>query len=103
MSNLAVNAYSNYRDLSLEHLIDECKDVIKALTDPSIEPEYADIRDTATFAEAKNNIEQYLKQLISSRNELRRAWNNAEVRLIRMIKIKKCIKTAEEVTHSWST
>ena len=88
------------RDLNLEHLIDECKEVIKALTDPSTEPGYAEIKDTATFAEAKNNIEQYLKQLISCRNELRKAWNDAEVRLLHTVKMKKCMKTAEEVVSS---
>ena len=78
-------------------MIDECKEVVLSLSDPHIQPKYAEIMHTPSFTDARKNISQYEKQLIKSREELKTVWQQAESRVITMGRVVKYKHKANQV------
>ena len=90
--------FFDFRELNLEHLIDESKNLHERLSNPHKHEGYNDITHTVTFNEAKVKVVDYKNKLMKARERLKSLWQQAEGRILLSSKVNKYKEKAEKVS-----
>ena len=86
-----------FREINIEHTIDECKDFVNKLKSPTngleAVPQYL-VSNVLSSMQLKET------DLIRKRQELKLVWQQAEARILKKTKVQKYKSKAEKV-HYW--
>ena len=81
----------------MEHVIDDCQQLLSKVSDPINHPPYNEISDSPALKYSRATLTHYRQTLISARGKLNSLWRRSEEKVLRDAKILKYKAKADKV------
>ena len=83
----------------MEHVIDECQQILSKVSDPKAHPPYNEIKHSHVLTCSQQCLKHYSSTLIKAREKLTQLWNRSEGKVLHVNKVLRYKDKATKVSQ----